>query len=88
MRQFYLENAIGERRDLQTKRECFLRAPSGLGWADANTYASAQGFFPRTFSEPSQPAPMGDFVFGGYDDYRDFVDWVHKGYDLTLVYSR
>lgn len=87
MREFYLENAIGERRSLQTKRECFLRAPSGLGWADTNTYASAQGFFPRTFSEPAQPAPMGDFVFGGYDDYRDFVDWVHKGYDLTLVYS-
>ena len=87
MRRFYLENSIGERRDLQTAKECFLRAPSGLGWADTNAYASAQGFFPRVFSEPTQAAPVGDLVFGGYEDYRDFADWVHKGYDLTLIYS-
>jgi hypothetical protein len=87
MRRFYLENAIGERRDLQTVREIHLRTPAGLGWADNNTYASAKGFFPRTHSEPAQPAVSGEFVINGYDVYSELVDWVFKGYDLTLVYD-
>jgi hypothetical protein len=87
MRKFYLENSIGERRDLQTKQEIHLRDPAGLGWADNNTYADARGFFPRTDSRPVQPPITGDFVIKGYDTYKELVDWIHKGYDLTLVYS-
>jgi hypothetical protein len=87
MRKFYLENSIGERKDLQTKQEIHLRDPAGLGWADNNVYADARGFFPRTDSRPVQPAVTGDFVIKGYDTYKELVDWIHKGYDLTLVYN-
>jgi hypothetical protein len=87
MRKFYLENSIGERRDLQTKQEIHLRNPAGLGWADNNTYADARGFFPRTDSRPVQPSIVGDFVIKGYDAYKELADWLHQGYDLTLVYD-
>ena len=87
MRKFYLENSIGERRDLQTKQEIHLREPAGLGWADNNTYADARGFFPRTDSRPVQPAVTGDFVIAGYATYKALADWIHQGYELTLVYD-
>lgn len=87
MRRFYLENSIGERKDLQTKQEIHLREPAGLGWADNNTYADARGFFPRTDSRPVQPAVMGDFVIAGYATYKALADWIHQGYELTLVYD-
>ena len=87
MRKFYLENSIGERRDLQTKQEIHMNNPAGLGWADNNVYADARGFFPRTDSRPVQPAVTGDFVIKGYDTYKELVDWLHQGYDLTLVYD-
>ena len=87
MRKYYLENSIGERRDLQTRRELFLHLPQGMGWADNNTYADARGFFPRTDSRPVQPAPVGEFIIGGYEEYKDFVDWIFGGYELTLIYA-
>lgn len=87
MRKFYLENSIGERRDLQTKQDIHMRNPAGLGWSDNNTYADARGFFPRTDSRPVQPAVTGDFVIAGYDTYKELADWIHQGYDLTLVYD-
>lgn len=87
MRRYFLENSIGERKDLQTRRALFLHMPTGMGWADNNTYADARGFFPRTDSRPAQSTPSGEFVVGGYDKYKELVDWIFKGYDLTLVYS-
>lgn len=87
MRKFYLENSIGERKDLQTRGGLFLHLPAGLGWSDNNTYASAQGFFPRLSSEPEQPAPSGELIIGGYDEYMELVSWIFGGYDLTLVYN-
>lgn len=87
MRKYYLENSIGERKDLQTRGELFFSAPNGMGWADSNTYASAHGFFPRTSSEPAQPQPSGELIVGSYATYLALVNWIFSGYDLTLVYQ-
>lgn len=87
MRRFFIENSIGERRDLQTKQEVHLRSPAGLGWADNNVYGDARGFFPRTDSRPAQQTITGDLVIKGYNTYKNLVDWLLNGYDLTLIYS-
>ena len=86
MRRFFIQNEIGERRSLQVRGELFFNSPTGLGFADTNTYAHVDGFFVRTYSEPMQGSIAGEFVFGGYAAYKNFVDWVFSGYDLALGY--
>lgn len=87
MRRFFLQNSLGDRRDLQTRGKLFFHAPTGLGFSDTNTYAPVEGFFVCTYREPVQGSVAGELVFGSYADYKDFADWVFSGYDLALVYA-
>lgn len=91
IRKFFLENAAGERRDLNGKERIYFTDPVGLGITLAQAYADlGSGFFTpiSTGSEPQQQ-PGGTLNFIGpdpYGDYREFINWMSGSEDLTLVY--
>lgn len=87
MRRFYLQNEIGERKNLQTRGELFFSSPTGMGFANTNAYAQTGGFFTRTSAEHVQGAIAGELVFGGYAEYRALADWIFSGYELQIVYA-
>ena len=90
-RKFYLENAAGERRDLNGKERIYLSDPVGLGITLAQSYADlGSGFFSpiSTESEPQQQ-PGGTLNFTGpdpYADYRELINWMSEAEELALVY--
>lgn len=89
MRKFYIQNAAGDKKDL-TQKTHFLHAPSGLGFArTATCERPLDGFFQNVYDESEQINIVGDLVFAekGYEDYRDFVNWLLSGQDLKLIYS-
>lgn len=90
-RKFYLENAAGERRDLNGKDRVYFSDPVGLGITLAQSYADlGNGFFSpiSTGSEPQQQ-PGGTLNFTGpdpYADYRELINWMSGSDGLVLVY--
>ena len=90
-RKFYLENAAGERMDLNGEARIYLVDPTGLGITVARSYADlGNGFFtPITSQSMPQQQPGGTLVFTGsqpYADYRRFINWTMSSQDLVLVY--
>lgn len=90
-RKFYLENAAGERRDLNGRERIYFTEPVGLGITLAQSYADlGSGFFSpiSTGSEPQQQ-PGGTLNFTGpdpYADYRELINWMSEADELVLVY--
>lgn len=90
-RKFYLENAAGERRDLNGRDRIYFTEPVGLGITLAQSYADlGSGFFSpiSTGSEPQQQ-PGGTLNFTGpepYADYRELINWMSEADELVLVY--
>lgn len=88
MRKFYLENSIGERRELLS-HTLFFSSPTGLGFSYDSEYSkTANGFFSRTKSDLQQIDIVGEIVFPQdcYAAYRSFVNWICAADDLKLCY--
>jgi len=92
-RLFYLENEIGDRKELNGAENIWLKNPSGLGINLSGSFADIRkGFFTRISGniEP-QGEIVGDFEFrlsnDPYEDYRDLVDWMAQDYELYFVYN-
>lgn len=89
-RQFKIVNSIGEEIDLNGTEELFV-SPAGLGYVQQNNMAAiGSGFYKN--AKKSYPARniVGMIVFAGddpYTQYREFVNFVNKGYDLTMKYK-
>ena len=91
VRKFYLENAAGERRDLNGKERVWFTEPVGLGITLAQSYADlGYGFFsPISTNSDPQQQPGGTMTFTGpepYADYRELVNWMSAAEGLELVY--
>lgn len=89
MRRLYIQNAAGDKKDL-TQKTHFLHAPSGLGFSRTATYERPQeGFYQNVNDQSDQINIVGDLVFAekGYEDYRDFINWLLSGQDLKFIYS-
>lgn len=90
MRKFYLENSIGERKDLQLS-SFFFHTPEGLGISNRNEYENpADGFFSNVFGQTEQINIVGEIAFMGgdpYGDYKSLIDWIYGGYGLEFVYN-
>ena len=86
MRQFWLENSIGQKIDLQDQN--FFHLPSGLGVTIEHDFGrSSDGFFSSTRSELAQGNIVGEFVFRqGYAGYKTLMDWLFTGYKIMLIY--
>jgi hypothetical protein len=89
MRKFYLENSIGERKDLQL-RKFFFHSPKGLGVSYKSEYEQlGNGFYDSSFMEAEQINIVGEIAFleSAYDDFQDLIDWIYSGYDLSFIYA-
>ena len=89
MREFYIENEIGERRSLQYSN-VFFNDPKGLGFTQNNQYVKASdGFFETVDSSYEQPNIVGDLIFSRnqYEEYKSLIDWLFQGYKLKFVYK-
>jgi hypothetical protein len=89
MRKFYLENSIGERKDLQLETS-FFESPEGLGTTNESEYERrGNGLYSNTLREAEQINILGDLVFmdDQYANYKILIDWIFSGYDLSFVYA-
>lgn len=89
MRQFYLENEYGEQVSFQSG-ELFFWQPSGLGYADDNTYSAAGNYYVKTEAKHSQEPISGTLIFlpgKQYEGYYDFVNWIYAARHLKLAYK-
>lgn len=90
MRKFYLQNSIGERIDLNDTNKYIMTSPSGLGLQFmVNQFDISNGFYKRTKIDTPAVQIMGDITFTSmtpYKDYRELVNWLNAGYDLSVVY--
>ena len=89
-RQFQLKNSIGETLDLNGSKSLFT-TPQGLGYQQTNNMASiGDGFYINVKKSWPKVSVIGVIAFGGddpYADYVEFVDFINKGYDMTLAYT-
>ena len=88
MRKFYIQNALGERVDLNGPKYLFT-TPSGLGLSYTISQDDiSNGFYRETKIDYPAIQIMGDISFIGatYEDFRAFVNWLNKGSQLTFVY--
>ena len=89
-RQFQIKNSIGETFDLNGTKSLFA-TPGGLGYQQDNNLASiGDGFYVNVKKTWPKISVTGMVVFGGddpYVDYVEFVDFINKGYDLTMAYT-
>lgn len=92
MRQLYLENAAGERVDLNDPRSIVASNLKGFGIVRAPAMVSlTHGFFAVTDEKEQPQESCGfDLNFVGadsYADYRAFVSWLSAASELRLVYE-
>ena len=85
IRQFNLTNANGVVFDLMRK-DAFLHEPEGLGWGLEKTVMRAGDGYIVTDTQPLEPAPSGEMVFLGYEQYEEFLAFCQVG-DLVLGYK-
>ena len=89
-RKFTLRNSIGETLEMNGSERLFT-SPSGLGYVQNNNLASVGGgFYINAKKTYPQRNLVGTVVFAGddpYAQYTEFVDFINKGYDLTMVYN-
>lgn len=84
VRQFKLHNGLGQTFDMMRK-DAFFHAPDGLGWGLSPTIAPVGETYIVTDVQPEQPAPSGEMVFAGYEQYKEFLEFVQAG-GLVLGY--
>ncbi len=87
MRQFYLEDTIGNRFSLMD--ECFFNLPEGLGLGYDISYSRVGDNFVPTQSFLQQKQITGTIIFlkDYYKNYQEFVNFVAKNNnELKLIY--
>lgn len=85
MRQFKLINGDGAEFSLMQKGRAFLYNPSGLGWGYETTIVDVGKTYIPLETKYTHPAPAGMILFGGYEDYDDFLRFIQVG-GLKLAY--
>ena len=88
--EFYLEDAIGRRIDLNATSDVSFVHTTGLGVSlSPDTASLGEGFFTlvNTDEEPVNRI-VGDLVFkpDAYPRYRDFINWTSRAGELIFVY--
>ena len=85
MRQFKLTNGAGHTFDLM-RRDAFFHAPAGLGFSRSVSALRAGEAWLTQEDEPQQPAPSGELIFAGYEQYEEFCAFIAEG-RLSLWYA-
>ena len=90
IRQFYLENDIGVRWDLNNPESGLLINPSGLGYSMKTSYTEIGHSFIQNFLKEKQQDIQGAIVFGTekpYTSYGAFISFINTTQTLRLVYK-
>lgn len=87
VREFYLENEIGQRFSLMDiKNGCLLTNPEGLGFSRNLTYEQVADDFVENINKLNQAQISGEINFLNYDNYRKFTDFILRANALKLIY--
>ena len=84
IRQFKLRNKTGAEFDMMRK-DAFFHAPAGLGWGMSISTVPVGNSYHVTDEQVNQPAPSGEMVFAGYQQYEEFLQFCQIG-GLVLCY--
>lgn len=91
IRKISLQNAAGERFELNGKDGVYASNLEGFGFSLSPDFADlSRGFFQpiSTEFEPQQPVPFTvTFTKNPYQTFRRFVDWLAAAGALTIVYQ-
>lgn len=90
IRQFYLENDIGVRWNLNNPESGLLINPSGLGYSMKTSYTEIGHSFIQNFLKEKQQDIQGTIVFGTekpYTAYGAFISFINMTQTLRLVYK-
>ena len=85
MRQFKLINGSGAEFSLMQKGRAFMYDPAGLGWGYETSYVDVGETYIPLDTKYVHPAPSGTILFGGYQDYNDFLAFIQVG-GIKLCY--
>lgn len=85
MRRFKLTNGAGRNFDLM-RRDAFLNAPSGLGFSRSVSSLFVGDAWLTQEDNPQQSEASGDMVFAGYEQYKEFCEFIAEG-GLSLWYA-
>lgn len=84
-RKFSLTNKTGATLDLNRK-QAFLWQPAGLGWGVEAEYYDVGTSYITGNTKLTHPEPSGSMVFNGYEEYKQFLQFVQVG-GLVLGYK-
>lgn len=87
VREFYLENEIGQRFSLMDiEKGCLLTNPDGLGFTRSLQYEQVEDDFVENINKLNQAQISAEINFLNYTNYRKFVDFVLSATALKLIY--
>lgn len=85
MRQFKLQNALGDTFDLMRK-DAFFYTPDGLGFRQDAQFMQIGGSYKLIETESAQKTPAGVMVFKDYTVYQEFAKFISYT-PLKLMYK-
>lgn len=85
VRQFKLQNALGQTFDLM-QRDAFFYTPDGLGFTMDSEFMQIGGSYQLIETEAAQKTPAGIMVFSSYAKYQEFVKFITPT-PLKLMYK-
>ena len=88
VREFYIENDLGQRFSLMdVENYSFLNSPSGLGYSYNSEYVQIENNFIQSVIKLAQSQISGDLVFKSYENYKNFVNFIQSANFLKLAYK-
>lgn len=88
VREFCLVNEKGQRYSLMDlKNNCFLTAPSGLGYSYSSEYEQLGTVFIETLRKMEMGKVSGTVNFRSYDNFKKLVDFIEFSEKLKIVYK-
>ena len=85
VRQFRLQNSLGQTFDLMNK-DAFFYTPDGLGFRMDSEFFQIGNTYQLIETESAQKTPAGIMVFKNYALYRQFADFINNT-PLKLMYK-
>lgn len=88
VRQFNLINDIGQTYSLMDiENYCLLTKPTGLGFSYSIEYEQLGNTFIQSLKKLQQGKISAQVNFLGYQNYKDFIDFIARSKDIKLQYT-
>lgn len=88
MREFWLEDDLGEKYSFSNNLKCLASNPSNFGLQNENTYFEYQNSFVTATTSIPMRKPTLDLMFiEGYKSYQEFLQFISNAKELRLFYK-